>query len=461
MAWNRLKSYSSDLLLVIFCIALWSCEPEVERFGDPANAVLGFSKDTVFFDTVFTETRSITKRLKIYNRSPEAVLVDEITLNEGTSFSMFLFGEKGKSFADIQLLGKDSLLILLEAEIDAKNENLPFIIEDELKVIAGKNYSVPVIAWGQDAVFLKDTILECNYQMTADKPYVLYGAVVVDSLCTLSVDPGTKIYSHFDSGIFVRGSLKAQGEKNNRILFSNDRMEEGFRNAPGQWRGIYILEGSTNNKIKYTDIRNAEVGIRIGAPDQDNNYDMEIGHSIIENITNAGILSFTSDVYVYNNLINNCGYASIAILAGGNYKIINNTLANFSFDFFREDPTVILSNNVLLSNDSLLTAPLRAELLNNIIWGSLNDEIIFSNAEQEIFEIVVKNNLIRTTLDSLNEENIINISPLFMQPAEYDYSLESSSPAIDAGVPLPEIKTDLEGKERVGNPDLGAFEHIK
>lgn len=458
---NSLRDYFFAVFIFSLAAIGFSCEPEVELQIAPEFGVLTFSKDTIFFDTLFTETRSITKRFKIYNQASGAITIDKIAVKEGAAFSLYIYGEKGKSFSEVQLLGKDSLLVLVEAEITSRDKNTPFIIKDELQVESHSNYSIPLLAWGQDAIFLKDTMLACNSRFTAEKPYVIFGAVVVDSLCTLTVDPGARVFSHFNSGIYVQGRLKAQGTPDQRILFSNDRWDEGYRNAPGQWRGIYILEGSTGNNFQFTDIRNAEVGIRIGAPDEDADFDVEVGHSKIENISSAGIMSFTSDVYVYNSLINNCGYASIAGLAGGNYKFLNNTLANYSFDFFREDATLILSNNVILDDDSVLAAPLHAELINNIIWGNLKEEVIFSEVAEQPFDVTLVQNIIKTTIDTLDDKNLVNTAPLFIAPESYNYKLDTLSPAINAGIFLPEINTDLEGKMRIDNPDLGAFERIK
>jgi hypothetical protein len=445
-----------------FIFILMACEPEVEKPATDSNYRLSFSADTVFFDTVFTDTRSITKRFKVYNQASGAVTFNKIYLQEGelSPFSIYINGEKGTSFEQVQLLGGDSLLILVEAKINRQDENLPFVVEDKLFITNGESYSIPVIAWGQDAIFIKGSILPCDAIFTADKPYVLFGSVLVDTLCSLTVDPGARIYNHFNSTLFVKGSLKINGTAENRVLFSNNRFEKNYRNAPGQWRGIYLLEGSFDNKIVFTDIRNADVGIRIGNPDSNDDFDLEIGHTKIENISTAGILSFTSDVFVYNSLINNCGMASIAGVAGGNYRIWNSTLANFSFDFFREDATLILADNVVLGDNSLLVRDLKADIKNNIIWGSLQEELTISNTEDRgDVEVIFKSNTIRTSSDTLKKNNLINIDPLFLEPSDYNYQLDSASAAINAGIELPGITTDLEGKTRQNGPDLGAFEN--
>ncbi|CAG0927102.1 hypothetical protein TFLX_00350 [Thermoflexales bacterium] len=48
--------------------------------------------------------------------------------------------------------------------------------------------------------------------------------------------------------------------------------------------------------------------------------------------------------------------------------------------------------------------------------------------------------------------------PQFVNPASQDFHLQPGSPAIDAGVVVPEIDRDAENHTRIGLPDIGAFE---
>jgi hypothetical protein len=47
--------------------------------------------------------------------------------------------------------------------------------------------------------------------------------------------------------------------------------------------------------------------------------------------------------------------------------------------------------------------------------------------------------------------------PLFVDPASWDYHLGRGSPAINGGVHSG-VETDLDGRGRVGYPDIGAYE---
>ena len=81
------------LMLIICSLLTVACEDEILETR-PSNGQLEFSKDTVFLDTVFTNTSSSTRTFKVYNRSSENINLptileyrarqDERTLDGGT-----------------------------------------------------------------------------------------------------------------------------------------------------------------------------------------------------------------------------------------------------------------------------------------------------------------------------------------------------------------------------------------
>ena len=230
---------------------MYSCQPEeqIQTF-DPA-AKLRFSAYTVLFDTVFTAVPTITKRLKVYNDNSGAISISKIAIKggENSPFTIAVNGFENHEFQDVRLLRGDSMLILVEALIDPMDENLPFVVEDSLLFETNGNFqSVILAAWGQDAHYLQDSVLACNTTWTSDRPYVIYNSILVDSLCSLIINPGTRIFSHKGSSVFIKGKVLAIGNPEERISFLNDRLDEKFQNAPGQWDGIFFLEGSTGNQ---------------------------------------------------------------------------------------------------------------------------------------------------------------------------------------------------------------------
>ncbi|UII28148.1 right-handed parallel beta-helix repeat-containing protein [Fulvivirga maritima] len=464
-------------ILPVLClfITIWACKPEEEKFTYDSDAALRFSADTVLFDTIFSSVGSVTKRFKVYNNNKNAVNIESIALaDESSPYTIYVNGRAASRFSDTRLLGEDSLLVLVEVTIDPNDQDLPFIVADEIVFNTnGNTQDIKLVSWGQDANFINGTAVLCDEVWTSDRPYVIYNSVIVDSLCKLTIEAGTKIYSHNSSYILVQGTITAEGTAEERISFTNDRLD--YEDVPGQWGGIVFLPGSKDNSITYADIRNAEVGIYLGTPDDDDIPDLILGNCTIENIGGLaenpitgglvapgyGVLAITSDLYMYNTLINNCAVNVLGNYAGGNYVYDHCTFANYSFDFFREDPAVVFSNNLQLLADSLLVDDLSIQLSNSIIWGSARDEIVISSENSKSFELGMSNNIIRTSLQEFNtSNNIINEDPRFVNPGNYNYHLDTLSVAKDAGVNLG-LSTDHDGNSRDANPDIGAFERTE
>ena len=448
---------------VILILGIWvagSCTPSDEIItGDPFQ--LSFSQDTVLFDTLFTTIKSITRRFKVYNPGERAVKIDWIRLAEGpsSSYRLILNGLKGVSFSDHIILGKDSLQILVEANIDTGNQNNPFLVKDSIIFETGSpQKDIKLIAWGQDANYLKDSILSGDQIWENDKPYVLLGSVLVDSTCTLTIDPGTQIYSGFNSTLFIQGSLIVNGNSENKVIFRNDRRDEGFNDAPGQWEGIYFLEGSTDNTIEHAEIFNSQYGIWLGTPDTDTIPDLELRSTSIYNISRTGLIAFTSDLYAENLLIHTCGEQSVANLAGGNYSYNHCTLVNYPTRFFRDEALAVFSDNIQLADNSIIVEDISVEIINSIIFGPFTEELILNNGGGANFELAIGYNILKTQNIELDiNNNILNIDPGFLSIEESDYSLRAESPAIDSGLPTT-VSFDIEGALRDSNPDIGAYE---
>ncbi|MDH5602602.1 MAG: right-handed parallel beta-helix repeat-containing protein, partial [Cyclobacteriaceae bacterium] len=343
--------------------------------------------------------------------------------------------------------------------INPSDANLPFIVKDSLEFMNGNiTQEVKLVAWGQDAHFFNDSILSCNTLWEAGRPYVIYNSILVDSLCSLTIGPGVQVFSHPGSYIFVKGSLQVNGTPDQRVLFTNDRRDEFYKDAPGQWEGIYFLEGSISNHLSFTDIRNGVLGIRLGAPDNDTIPEVVLSETRIENMSEYGILTFTSDLTATNTLVNSCRLGCVGNFAGGNYRYTHCTFSNFPVNFSAEGPAVVFSDNLLLSDNSVLEKDISVSLINSIIWGMNKDEITLSTTGYKVFTLLMNNNLLKTTDTSLGlGNNILNKDPLFINTALYNYHTDTNSPARDAGLNQG-ILIDLEGNTRDATPDIGAYE---
>ncbi len=449
------------LIFFIFSAAIYSCEPEEQILTFDPEAKLRFSADTVLFDTVFTAVPTITKRLKVYNDNSGALSISKIYIGGGerSSFNIGVNGFESHEFSEVRLLRGDSMLILIDARIDPLDENLPFVVEDSILFETnGNSQAVILAAWGQDAHYLQDSVLACNTTWTAERPYVIYNSVLVDSLCTLTIDPGTRIFSHKSSSVFIKGSIQAIGTSEDRISFLNDRLDEKFQNAPGQWSGIFFLEGSMGNKISFTDIRNSEYGIWLGTPDNDTIPDLTLESVRIENTSRSGLIAFTSDLVATNCVFNNAGEFVVGNFAGGNYQYNHCTFANYSFIFFRENPLFAVSDNLVLADGNIIAGDVNLKLNNTIIWGGFADEILLNNDGGKIFQSDIGFSIIRTTFEDLDiNNNQLNVDPLFINPFEYDFHIDSLSPAINTAIDSG-ILNDFDGISRDSIPDIGAYE---
>ena len=452
------------LMLLIIGASFTNCTPEEEILDLDFEKGLLFSTDTVLFDTVFTGMGSATKRLKVYNPNKNALKINSISLGLGqnSSYNVLINGTEPSSSEELIILGKDSILILVEVYINPQNANNPYLVKDSVVFETNDQIQdVKLIAWGQDAVYLGNEIIPCNTTWTSEKPYVVYSSILIDSLCELNIEKGTRIFASKNSSIFVRGKIVAEGTHKDRIYFRNDRLDPAFDDLHGQWGGIYLLEGSHENLMDFVTIRNGEYGIRLGSPDPDTIPDIVLKNVIIENMSRSGILSFTSDIYAENVLVNNCIELNFGGIAGGNYNFRHCTFANYSFNIIRGTPQFFASDRLVLDDNSTIVENLFIEITNSMIEGNLEDELIFELSGETDSRFSFTNSIFRTTISGLDTlGNMLNVDPKFVDPLRYNYRLDTLSPAKDAGG-ITNISTDLDGNLRDDLPDIGAYERIE
>ncbi|SCX99839.1 Por secretion system C-terminal sorting domain-containing protein [Nonlabens sp. Hel1_33_55] len=102
-------------------------------------------------------------------------------------------------------------------------------------------------------------------------------------------------------------------------------------------------------------------------------------------------------------------------------------------------------------------------IINNITW-SKSDKWALGILANPVTNLTVSNNIIFNDQGQENaSRNISNgwveENPLFMEASNFDFELESDSPAVDAGSDQPAQTEDFNGNPRNdGFPDIGAFE---
>jgi hypothetical protein len=457
-------------LLLIF-VVFWGCRKE-DEFTSDKGAKLSFSSDTVFFDTVFSQVSphrplSVTKQLWVINPNDKGVKVNiRIAGNQYGLYKINVDGQPAVAVTEKEIRGKDSIVIFVQVYLNQVNSNTPFVVSDQLLFETnGNTQDVDLVAFAQDAIYLNNEVVNCasgNLHWTADKPYLIYDSILIPQGCTLTIDPGTKVYSHNKSSILVAGSINVNGTAQNPVVFQGDRIDPDYDDIPGQWAGIHLLATSSNNVINDARIKNGLIGIRVDSLSNNQNPKLVLKNTRIENMLVVGLLAFTGDITAINNQIAECAQFNFYGVYGGNYRFYHNSFVSYGINFNRQNAQFLLDNSPLTDEHDAVVAkfPLDAILIDNIIYGSQDEELILNNnTAGSSFNLTMQNNLLKTEITTLNTNgNILNKDPLFVNNAEGNYHLQETSPAKQKGI-FVNVLADYEDKPRsTTTPSIGAYE---
>jgi hypothetical protein len=515
-----MKRYLYFILTLSFIILWSSCRKDFD-FA-PSMGTLQFSKDTIYLDTIFTNIGSSTYNLKVYNRSDHDISIPSVklALGETSNYRLNVDGIAGKVFENIEILSKDSLYIFVESTIDINNFSNPngeYLYTDQIEFDAGSNLQkVELVTLVKDAVFIypdRDNttkvietltlniggetvetdlqgreLLPTELTFTNVKPYVIYGFATVPENEILTIEAGTRVHFHDNSGIIVSNgaSLNVNGEFStdqdlleNEVIFEGDRLEPNFSEVPGQWGTIWLLDGSINNNINYTTIKNATVGILSdGNPDEAANK-LNISNTQIYNSSAFGVLGRNTSIAGENVVINNAGQSSFAGTIGGKYNFTHSTIVNYWNNGFRQFSAVLINNFILDENNVATLADLTEANFNNcIIYGNDNPEILLDEIEDPsvVFNFKFTSCLIRFEDNSNNftgpnydfddtnhyEGVIFNEDPNFKDSSLNDLIIGDDSAANNKGLAsfATQVPVDIINVNRTALPDLGAYQHI-
>lgn len=454
------------LLLIILSGLFASCSKDEEITFDPA-VKLKFSADSVLFDTVFTSIGSSSRRLKIFNPNLKAIQINQIRLSggSGSPFSLNINGVAAAEVNNMKLNGTDSLNIFVKVQINPTVQNLPFIVEDSILLyFNGKKERIPLIAYGQNAIFINGNTIAANTTWNSKLPYLIYRSVTIDKNATLTLEPGTRILFHGNSTMTIKGTLKAAGSKTDSIVFAGDRLEKIYRDQTGQWNGLHFYPESKNSQIHYAVIKNGVTGITVDSLGMNGQPKLLLTNSIIKNMEVVGFLGYQAELSAFNNLFYNCGQYLLYGAGGGNYNLKQNTFAGYNPAFARKTPSVYLSDYI--SNTQ--TSDLTLEIYNNIIWGNLSDELIVDKKSTgSTLTANIKNNLLMSNNPLYHTNaNLLNQSPLFINIETGDFRLSAASPAANKGSNLGTdpyytlyLNKDLNNKARIFPSELGCYEN--
>ena len=471
---------------VIIILVISSCRKN--NFITDSNAKLKFSKDTVYFDTVFTGIGSAVRHLKVFNPHDLPINLSEIKIAKGieSNYRINVNGIPANELHDIEIGAKDSIYIFVDVNIDPSNDEI--IEHDQIMFYTNGNIqAVDLIAYGQDIHLINDSVIDTQI-WTNDKPYVVYNSMALNENESLTIEQGVHIYFHRNSRMIILGTLTVNGTYEDPVIFEGDRLNghssiffendslDNYDDVPGQWEGIWLTKLSKDNYINFAEIKNAVTGIQVDST-QNSNPQLSIHNSKIEHHSYAGIFTQMSKMLATNCLIDDCGYYNIAFTRGGNYEFYHCTIGNY-WHGARTTSALYINNYFQHPDGSLYVYDLNKAYFGNcIIWGNTDTEIDADGyTDQGIqFNYLFENSIVKIDPESninTNDENhflniILNNDPIFADYYEFDFMLNEQSPAINAGniditnSYLELLNFDLNNISRTTDisPDIGCYEY--
>jgi parallel beta-helix repeat protein len=249
----------------------------------------------------------------------------------------------------------------------------------------------------------------------------------------------TEIKNGATAGVIVTGEFAQYNEFINLKVHNNGRDRQDH--------GIYIA--TSNNLIEGCDVYNhLGHGLHIySGASYKPSYNTIRGNFVHDNVGGGISVFYGINNSVYNNISfnNNTG---VLIVSNGS-TVYNNTVYNNSGAGILVD-----ASNVTVSN--------------NIAYGNPSDGLYVGEWGNSV---TVTNNLLSNNSGNFKDDargtalagNLIgdNYEPNFANISAFDFRLQVGSSAIDAGITLPEVSTDIFGTARPRGLryDIGAYEH--
>jgi hypothetical protein len=174
----------------------------------------------------------------------------------------------------------------------------------------------------------------------------------------------------------------------------------------------------------------------------------------------------------YNNVVVNCGQYALALTWGGNYDIRQCTFANYWSESVRVTPSYVLNNFVTDNEGVVYPFDFNAYFGNCILYGRNDEEMLYSFDDGAPHDYFMDHCILQTKLgytDPAHYSGCLNKQDsIFLDYLNNDYSLDTLSPAIDAGIPDVLLNSPfdlnrdmLENRREADLPDLGAYEFVK
>ena len=458
------------LLTIVVAASMQSCKKDT--FITSPSASVYLSVDTLNFDTVFNGTGSTTQYFKIFNNNNQKLRLSEVKLMGGASsyFKLNLDGTPGISFAGIEMDANDSLYGFVSVNITQSPADTPFARRDSIRIIYnGDTTFLQLIAAGQKANFLKNTVITKDTTWTNQLPIVIGGAgVTVNAGATLTIQQGSRVYLGAHSPLLINGTLQALGGSDsiNHINFLSDRLDAPYNSLPGSWPGIFFGSTSSNNLLQYCNISNANEGVSVATPANNSGTMLTLNQCIFNNIKDIAIGGVNANISATNCLVSNCGN-NVVLSSGGNYSFNQCTIVGYdNSNIAHTNPVMSISN----TDSSGKVYNLNCSVTNSIIYGVsgiVGDELVISKKDPITnFKVSFTNTLYKAQ-DAISKlatftNCLSNQSPMFVNvktdSGSFNFKLADGSPCISAGANN-SVSIDLLGNARpLLSPDLGCYQ---
>lgn len=444
-----------------------------DDFSTNPSHTLSFSQDTLRMDTVLTGIGTSTHILKVYNRNKESLIISSIILADAANsgFRINVDGTKGTYFSDVEIRGKDSLYVFVEATLAPQDSDLPIFRKDSIVFITNTNrQDVKLLAFGQDFVSLRQKEITQDTLISSLRPIVVYDSLSVKEGAKLTLAAGTKLYFHGKSSIQIHGQLVAEGTQEAPVVFRGDRTDRMFSNLPydrlpGQWDGIHIHTSSYENSFNFVDIHGGIYGIRCDSAAVDRKK-LTLTNSVIRQVSGNGLEMTSCQATIANSEISNAGNNCVSLL-GGDYEFVHCTLVNYYSWSIKSGVALAIRNEQYEVAYPITMAAFR----NCIIAGSSNDEIngVRSKDSSIPFNYYFSHCLINSVEE--NNDKVVNVTwkkddnfRLLDNRGEqlFDFQLTPKSAAINIGSSedARNYPFDLKGMPRTEDeaPDAGCYE---
>lgn len=468
---NKLR----NILYVMFAgMVLMASSCIEDDFTTSSSEVLEFSCDTLAFDTVFTELGTPTKKFTVYNRHKKMINISSIKMSgaNGGKFHLNVDGVTGEEFHDVEIRGKDSIFVFIEAYIEPNDKNNPIEITDYVQFVTnGVPQKVTVTAWGQDVVRKYGEVLTEDTRFTAERPYVIFDSLVVEQGATLTIDPGATVCFHDKAFMEVRGKLSAIGTQEAPITLRGDRTDNvvgdiDFDIMSGQWGGVLLAPESFDNEMHYLHMRGSTYGVYADSCGVLDRRKLHLFNSVLHNATYSVLTSLHSWVEAEGTELSDAG-GNVVALVGGKVRFVNCTLANYYL--FSAIDGAILGLGYVLPEEEQQGVPLMDGRFDNcVIYGIAKDinigDLTGSN-------VLLRNCLLKSAGE--DDDNFINCvwegDPMYFTIREdyiFDYRLKNESMAIgkgDASLCPVDATLDRYGVNRFAGEafDIGAYVWVK